>query len=113
VEQVLLNLFGNARDVLKERPDDDKRIAVTIGETSDNVVIAVEDTGGGISEDDIKHVFEPFFTTKDVGQGTGLGLSISYGIINDMGGNIAAANTDDGARFVISLPASNEDTAVA
>ncbi|MDP6884419.1 MAG: ATP-binding protein, partial [Rhodospirillales bacterium] len=65
---------------------------------------AVSDTGSGMSPDVMSHAFEPFFTTKEVGQGTGLGLSISYGIVNEMGGRIAAANTEDGTEFTITLP---------
>lgn len=113
VEQVLLNLLGNARDTLSDKQDGDKRISITIGEDGPSVVIAVEDTGGGIDADSLGRVFEPFFTTKEIGQGTGLGLSISYGIIKDMGGTITATNTGDGARFVITLPTYEEDTVAA
>ena len=105
VEQVLLNLLGNARDTLHDKVDGEKRISITIGENAGSVFIAIEDTGGGIDAEVLPRIFEPFFTTKEVGQGTGLGLSISYGIINDMGGTITATNTDAGASFVISLPA--------
>ncbi|NQU56484.1 MAG: PAS domain-containing protein [Rhodospirillales bacterium] len=110
IEQVLLNLIGNARDSLQSKEDGDKRLSITVGENEFSVFIAVEDTGGGIAEDDLPRVFEPFYTTKEVGKGTGLGLSISYGIINDIGGTITASNTEDGARFVISLPQCKEDT---
>jgi len=109
IEQVLLNLIGNARDSLQSKEDGDKRISITVGENDASVFIAVEDTGGGIAKDDLSRVFEPFFTSKEVGKGTGLGLSISYGIINDMGGTITAANTDDGARFVVTLPQCKEE----
>ncbi len=113
VEQVLLNLIGNARDILKDWHQGEKRISITVGESADAVIIAVEDSGGGITESDLPRIFEPFFTTKEIGQGTGLGLSISYGIITDMGGTITAANTDGGARFVICLPQSKQETVAA
>jgi len=109
IEQVLLNLIGNARDSLQSKKDGDKRISITVGENDASVFIAIEDTGSGIAEDDLSRVFEPFFTSKEIGKGTGLGLSISYGIINDMGGTITAANTDDGARFVVTLPQCKEE----
>ncbi len=113
VEQVLLNLIGNARDALNDKTDGDRRIAITIGEDIGNVYIALEDNGGGIAPDDLPRIFEPFFTTKEVGQGTGLGLSISYGIINDMGGSLSVANTEDGARFLITLPTVEKNQATA
>ena len=65
-------------------------------------------TGGGTPEATMSRIFEPFFTTKEVGKGTGLGLSISYGIINDMGGTIEAATTNDGAALPITLPAAED-----
>ncbi len=109
VEQVLLNLIGNARDSLENSEGENKRISITVGESGEFVYIALEDNGGGIDPDVLPRIFEPFYTTKEVGKGTGLGLSISYGIINDMGGTITASNTEDGARFVISLPLCKEE----
>jgi two-component system sensor histidine kinase HupT/HoxJ len=70
------------------------------------VVTSVKDSGPGIATEALPRIFDPFFTTKDVGQGTGLGLAITYGIIQEHGGTIAAANaTAGGAVFTISLPA--------
>ncbi len=107
VEQVFLNILGNARDQLRDR-DGEKRIDITISEEDGNIQFAVDDTGGGIPSDHLPRIFEPFFTTKEIGAGTGLGLSISYGIIADMGGAIEASNTDKGARFTITLPVYQE-----
>jgi len=64
----------------------------------------VTDSGGGIPNDALKRIFEPFYTTKDVGVGTGLGLSVSYGIVHDMGGEMFAENTINGARITLKLP---------
>ena len=68
-------------------------------------MIAVTDTGSGMSEDVKEHLFEPFFTTKPVGEGTGLGLSISYDIIvNVHKGHIGFTSDKRGTIFRIELP---------
>jgi len=106
LEQVLLNLLTNARDVLQSRQvGEDKRILIKVDtEVAGQVSIIVEDTGGGINENIIERIFEPFFTTKEVGQGTGLGLSISYGIVNEVGGSMSVLNTVLGAKFILNFP---------
>ena len=67
-------------------------------------ILSIADTGDGIPDDALKRIFEPFYTTKDVGVGTGLGLSVSYGIVHDMGGEMSAENTANGARISLRLP---------
>ncbi len=70
------------------------------------VVTTVRDTGPGIPAAVLPRIFDPFFTTKEVGQGTGLGLAITYGIVQEHGGTISAANArEGGALFTIALPA--------
>jgi PAS domain S-box-containing protein len=72
------------------------------------VVTTVTDSGPGIPTEALPRIFDPFFTTKEVGQGTGLGLAITYGIIQEHGGTIAAANAaPGGAVFTITLPAAD------
>ena len=68
------------------------------------VMIAVSDTGSGMSRDTLDKAVDPFFTTKPVGKGTGLGLSICAELIEGMGGTITAGNDDEGAVFRIELP---------
>lgn len=71
------------------------------------VVIEFEDTGEGISEENLSKIFDPFFSTKD--QGTGLGLSICHGIIEAHQGVIEAMSTaGKGTTFIIKLPAQRE-----
>ncbi len=115
VEQVVLNLLGNARDAIeaeRQGPGEPRRITVTVEDAGldNDVSLSVEDSGGGIPNQIIDRVFEPFFTTKQTGKGTGLGLSISYGIISNMGGRIDASNVGDGARIKIILPVAAERT---
>jgi PAS domain S-box-containing protein len=69
------------------------------------IVTTIRDTGRGIPADVLPRIFDPFFTTKEVGQGTGLGLAITYGIVQEHGGTIHAANAEGGgAEFTIELP---------
>ena len=114
-EQVILNLLSNARDAMEANDSDTpSRIMVSLSEPGpDQISVIVEDTGGGIPEAVLDRLFDPFFTTKPPGKGTGLGLSISYGIIRDMGGSIAATNSDVGARFRIDLAKVEAQSATA
>ncbi|MBS0247192.1 MAG: sensor histidine kinase [Proteobacteria bacterium] len=103
LEQVLLNLLGNAADaVANER---ERTIAVSVVQDDGQVQISVADSGPGIAPQNLASVFDPFFTTKQVGKGLGLGLSISYAIIEDHGGRLRARNrADGGAEFSFNLP---------
>lgn len=106
LEQVVVNLVGNAKDTIEERRVSPGRIEVAVEEDADwaETRIVVTDNGGGIPVDVLPKLFEPFFTTKMAGKGTGLGLSIVQSIIAAMGGTVAAANVGEGARFTVTLP---------
>ena len=70
-----------------------------------HLMTTVRDTGPGIPAAVLPRIFDPFFTTKEVGQGTGLGLAITYGIVQEHGGTISAANLrEGGAEITIALP---------
>ncbi len=104
LEQVLVNLIGNAADAMEAGPGKALEIRVTAG--GGRVVIRVRDQGPGLSPAVRDHLFEPFFTTKDTGSGLGLGLPISAGIVRDFGGTLQGANHEDGgAVFTVELPA--------
>ena len=104
LEQVFINLVTNARDAILENSANTKIIKISVKQIRKNIVVSLQDTGGGISEKIKQRIFEPFFTTKAMRQGTGLGLSISYGIVRDMNGTINVQNTETGAEFEITLP---------
>ncbi|MFP3758932.1 ATP-binding protein, partial [Cupriavidus sp. SIMBA_020] len=75
LEQVLINLIGNALDAVAGLPD--PRIVIDIQALPATLAISVRDSGPGIPDDVMPRLFEPFFTTKEMGQGLGLGLAIS------------------------------------
>jgi len=108
LEQVFLNLFGNARDAMQDSLT--KRLEID-AETDDIFVrIQVRDTGSGFSEGQVEKIFDPFYTTKEVGRGLGLGLSISYRIIEDFGGKLRAANhPEGGAVFQVELKRAKQE----
>jgi signal transduction histidine kinase len=105
LQQVLLNLFVNAADAMKERPAARKVIAVTsvLDDRKRLVRVVVTDTGSGIAAPNLTRVFEPHFTTKP--EGHGYGLSTSYRIVASHGGRITAESPPgQGASFTITLP---------
>ena len=105
IEQVFLNIMGNAIDAICDAAPSRRVIAVEGGYDGVAVNVLVRDTGGGMSDTQLEKLFDPLFTTKEVGKGTGLGGSISYGIVTGFGGTINASNCDQGAEIAVSFPA--------
>ncbi|WP_224815104.1 ATP-binding protein [Hasllibacter sp. MH4015] len=107
LQQVVVNLLGNALDAMADQDMRPIHLTVTGGDAPE---IRVRDFGPGLSDDALAQAFDPFFTTKDPGHGLGLGLSISYNIIRDFGGRLLAENAPDGgAIFRVTLEAAAPD----
>ena len=117
VHQILLNLCVNGRDAMPTGG----RLRISTGTLSvdanyaamnsnakpgEYVVIAVQDSGTGISKRILDKIFDPFFTTKELGVGTGLGLSTTLGIVNSHGGFIdVESRLGEGSTFKVHFPA--------
>ena len=110
LNQVFMNVIGNAIDALEEVKKGDKGYSPTIWisteVTADNTVtVKIRDNGPGIAAGCAQQIFDPFFTTKSIGKGTGLGLAISYQIVAKHHGKIEVnSQIGEGTEFVITLP---------
>ena len=106
LQEAFINLIINAVQAIGA---EEGTIDITAATEDDSEVIAISDTGEGMSPDTLQRIFDPFFSTKEVGQGTGLGLYIVYGIIEKHQGTIRAESVmGKGTTFFIKLPLMQE-----
>ena len=109
--QSLLVLLNNALYVCQKNLEkvEKGKIFIRVHKVGKNVLISVEDNGGGIAKKDMKKIFDPYYTTKEKQNGTGLGLYILKLIVEDsMNGRISVLNTQEGAIFTIKIPTNME-----
>ncbi len=118
LETAVLNILNNARDAM---PDGGRITMETRNVRLDEayinqreeeiapgryVMLAVTDTGAGMSEDELTHIFDPFFTTKMIGEGSGLGLSMVFGFMRQSNGSVRAYSEPGvGTAFRLYFPA--------
>jgi PAS domain S-box-containing protein len=118
IEQVFINLFTNAAHAMADggtltirtcrhvlvadetTHSRGNRSGIRMWPGEQAIVVEIEDTGTGISEENLQKIFDPFFTTKNTGKGTGLGLSVTRKIIDLHGGQISIKNNPNGGAIV-------------
>lgn len=109
LEQVLVNLIGNALDAMAGQPA--PCIELSAAAVDGKARLSVRDHGPGLPAETLAHLFEPFYTTKPGSDGLGLGLTISAGIVRDFGGTLTGSNhADGGAVFTLEIPLFDEST---
>jgi two-component system cell cycle sensor histidine kinase/response regulator CckA len=114
--QVVMNLAVNARDAMRgggelaietsvASVDPGSVLARSGARAGAHVVLAVRDTGAGMTAETVEHAFDPFFTTKPPGEGTGLGLATVYGIVEQAGGHVGLRSAPgEGTEVTLHLP---------
>jgi signal transduction histidine kinase len=100
----------NAVDALEGKKGE---VNITTARAGNLLKMIFEDTGKGISNENLAKIFDPFYTTKKPGEGTGLGLWVSYGIVKNFGGDIRVeSQLGNGSTFTVLLPILTEEKSV-
>ena len=108
LQQVILNLLINGAEAMGKVSDRSRELVISSHQLdTDQVLVAIQDSGSGIDPENIDRLFAAFFTTKP--RGMGMGLSICRSIIDAHGGRLWASNNDGpGATFQFTLPAATD-----
>ncbi len=103
LQQAFLNIINNAHQAMSD--NNGGMLTIKTEAKGQKIFVSFQDSGPGISSDNLKKIFDPFFTTKPAGKGTGLGLSLCYGIMREHGGSIhVESEKGKGALFRLELP---------
>ena len=107
LQQVILNLIINGLEAMAKNKDGERELSISSArDESNNLIVAVRDSGEGLDPSNLERVFDAFFTTK--ADGMGMGLAISRTIIESHGGHLwATSNSPRGAVFQFTLPAAS------
>ncbi|NLO17241.1 MAG: HAMP domain-containing histidine kinase, partial [Arcobacter butzleri] len=115
--QAMINLLNNAKDAVISNNEEVKVVLVDVFRQNNDLVISIQDNGGGILDEIKEKIFEPYFTTKHQSQGTGIGLYMSSEIVSKhLKGKITVENKTFwygnkeyfGANFRVFLPLDNK-----
>jgi signal transduction histidine kinase len=109
LQQVVLNLVLNGLEAMRPPPVGARTLVIrTVRDAADTVTVAVQDSGTGIDETDTDRIFQPLYTTKP--EGLGMGLAIARTIVDAHGGQLVAANNEQGGATVhFTLPVGEDD----
>ncbi|MBW7888181.1 MAG: GHKL domain-containing protein [Bacteroidetes bacterium] len=109
IQQVVMNLVMNAAEACQNKLNAKVIISTASDADLQNIYLAIQDNGDGISEENLTKIFTPFFTTKGDGKGVGLGLAVVYGIVESHKGEInVESKVGEGTTFTVRIPIAEE-----
>lgn len=107
ITQCLINLYKNGIEAMTEQGGG--TLSIDILEKKQNIIIRIEDTGSGMTQEEITRLYKPYYSTKE--EGTGLGMLMVYSTLNKVKGNIEVySEKGKGTTFLLSIPASTSET---
>jgi PAS domain S-box-containing protein len=107
MQQVIVNLLGNAIEAMADLPETDRGVTIRISSAENQAVVDIADRGPGVPEELQARIFEALYTNK--AQGMGLGLAISRSIVEAHGGTLSLEATAAGSLFRIRIPRTEEN----
>jgi len=123
VKKCVMNLVTNAAEAIEREgtvtiavsnnpPDKETHDGRKEDNSDVSVVLTIQDSGSGISDEDVKHIFDPFYTKKVLGRsGTGLGLTVVWNTVEDHKGRVSVESTGEGTFFHLCFPLSRGERA--